>query len=248
MSYRFAANAGLYIDKAYATAVPLWFVAGFASVIPAGLTQLLLVQGTAASNNNRFSLGLGDGTNPVVAAGSRTTATAQANASAGVVNTNWHVGLAELISATSRRIQYDSGNVGTNATNNTPVAGGINRFCVGVNPILNNFGFTGDIAYAAIGTGSLNAGDRTLLGAGGDPRLVTGGVLAELWDFTSPTPLVGLVLGDTLTLGPTPPTLVGDAPAYPWLWINMNEDGAGVVGNVVKSGRLSTNVVGNVVR
>lgn len=219
MSYRFDGSdaQGLYIDSALGiTATPIWLVAGFtqeAELAELSTFPMIAVLGVAGSNNNRLSLNANDDAG--LRATSRTTASVQAATSTVISGTAFHVGVANLISDTSRLVELDAAGQGTNTTSNAPT--GFNRFAVGISPTLNALGHEGKIAYVAIGTGTLSAGDRALLGAGGDPRAVTSAVLVELWDFTqTDTPLVGLVAGNVLTAQGAP-AFVNEAPSFSWL-------------------------------
>lgn len=226
MSYQFDGSdtMGLQAAVAFVTAVPLWICAGFTQEDATEFANfpMLASQATSgASNNHRFSLGFSS--TGAMTATSRTTSSATATSSTTIADSNWHVGLAEFISATSRRIEIDGASAGTNATSNTPTAGGINQFVLGIRPSLDGSSHEGKIAYAAIGSGTLSVGDRALLGAGGDPRGVTQGVLLELWDFTNlSTPLVGLIDETTLSAVGVP-TLVSDRPDFAWLAGNQEE-------------------------
>jgi hypothetical protein len=221
MSYQFDGGdtQGLYTDTAFVTEVPLWIVVGFTQEAEAGelgTFPMIAVQGVGGSNNNRWSLNMDDSGG--LRATSRTASSVQAETSTAISDTSWHVGLAIFESATSRAAELDGGGTGTNTTSNTPV--GVNRFVIGLSPTLNALGHEGKIAYVGIGSGTPSAGDRTMLGAGGDPRDVSGATCLELWDLTSDTPLIGLVSATELTVQGSP-TVVSDAPDYDWLAANQ---------------------------
>jgi hypothetical protein len=220
MSYQFDGGdtQGLYTDTAFVTEVPLWIVAGFtqeADALELATFPMIAVLGVGGSNNNRWSLNSDD--NGGLRATSRTTASVQAETSTTIGDTAWHVGLAIFESATSRIAELDGAGTGTNSTSNIPA--GVNRFVIGLSPTLNALGHEGKVAYVGIGSGTPSAGDRAVLGAGGDPRSVSGATLLELWDLTSATPLVGLISGTTLSVQGSP-TVVSEAPTYTWLAVN----------------------------
>lgn len=224
MSYLFdgADTQGLYIDSNLGiTATPVWIVSGFtqeADLAELATFPMIAALGVQASNNNRLSLNAND--DGGLRASSRAASTVNANSTTVISDTNFHVGVANLISNTSRLVELDGAGQGTNATSSIPT--GFNRFVIGLSPTLNALGHEGKIAYVAIGTGTLSAPDLAALGAGGDPRSVSSATLVELWDLTNASsPLSGLIGANNLTVQGTP-TFVSNAPAYSWLAVNQN--------------------------
>ncbi len=121
-----------------------------------------------------------------------------------------------FVAADSRLIYINGGAAqGTNAeSQNEPT---INRVSIG------HFGDStpsqpanAAVAYCAVWSADLSEAEIGQVHGGTDPRDVDGGNLAELWDFSSLTPLVGLISGVTLTAN-NGPVVSTDDPELTWL-------------------------------
>ena len=121
-----------------------------------------------------------------------------------------------FVAADSRLVYVNGGTAeGTNATSqNAPT---LNRVSIG------HFGDStpalpadAQIAYCAVWSADLSEAEIGQVHGGTDPRDVDGANLAELWDFSSLTPLVGLINGLTLT-ATNGPTIGTDNPELSWL-------------------------------
>lgn len=216
MSYEFdgSGTEGLYIDDPIVDFAPVWIVVGFKlNNLAFGASQVLCQCGTAGSANNFRRLSI-NSTNNVEGTRRDNTTNAIATTSTAVADTsNWHVGFAGFPSdAIENNVELDGAGLNSNAS---PISPNLtDRVTVGISSLLNTVPLSGKVAYVAIGNGL--APDKAALGAGGDPRDEAS--IVELWDFTSPTPLIGRLQAKVLMLVGTP-SLVDDHPAYPWLYV-----------------------------
>lgn len=147
------------------------------------IRQFLMMVGTSANNDNRFSLELrGDvGGDPVYALTEASAAASQAASTTGYQANRWHHATAVYAAANDRRIYLDGGGFAQETTSRTPA--GINKIAVGCfSGSSDALRLSGLVMWPYVIPRMLTGADVMRLAAGEHP-MVVGGQGTLFWDF-----------------------------------------------------------------
>lgn len=220
MSYQFVSASNQFLEVGNnmgITAYPL--TVSMAVKLTTDINMCLFWLGNSSLTTSWIAALATDATaNTFYAQSRNTSATALASSTTdpATVLDQW-VHIAGVFSAADARAIYVNGGAaqGTNAESQS--APTINRVSIG------HFGDStpsqpanAAVAYCAVWDAELSEENVGLVHAGTDPRSVDSGNLVELWDFSSLTPLVGLISGLTLVAN-NGPVVTTDNPELSWL-------------------------------
>lgn len=189
-------------SAAVRNAVPVGMAIGFRTQHPvSGNPVLMCLSDTAAGNNTNFVKLQSDYT---FRAGTRMgSSVGDSNNAITTVLTHpgaWHVGIGNIVSDVLIEAWLDGDGYGNDTTDVGTFSANLDITAIGalVRSTVGSF-FSGWVSWAAIYAAQLTSEDARLLGMGAAPWQVIPSSLAELWIFSGPTPLIGVIGGRELT-------------------------------------------------